>query len=249
MDVEDFIRDIGADKLRRLKETSSTSKTAQEIDAKERADDLTKLKRAWLAERMAPDVLPYQTELLGRMSERITQQMEFIEERSLTVVDEPDVKIHLLVVESELERIKFLMRGYLRARLAKFDKYAIHILKSIDQQDGDDDHHLDRNYARNLSRSELKYIARQVTILSRLHGVQFLDSFPQGLEVIDDGMGSRPVVQKPDFDKTVCIYVDETIPTPILAGTDELDMEKGNVYAIRYSAIEPFVRDGSVRLV
>lgn len=235
MDVEEFIRDIGADRLVHSGGRNENCSSLNELD--DRSSDLSELKNAWVTERMAPDILPYKQELLSIIRQRINEQMEFIEERSISLNSDVDVKIHLLIVESELERIKFLVRGYLRARLAKLDKHAIHIVQSID------------DYGANLSEGEKSYVARQVSILGKLHGSQFLDGFPQELRAIDDSIGSTPVVQKPDLNKTVCVFVNETIPTPILVGNDELDMEKGNVYAIRYSAVEPYIRDGSIRLI
>lgn len=59
--------------------------------------------------------------------------MEYIEENTLELPPERDIKVKLLIVESELERIKFLVRGYLRSRLTKIDKYTLHIKQNEDQ--------------------------------------------------------------------------------------------------------------------
>jgi GINS complex subunit 4 len=54
--------------------------------------------------------------------------MMFIEENTIDMrPEEKDLKLKLLIVESELERVKFLIRGYLRMRLAKIDKYTLYI--------------------------------------------------------------------------------------------------------------------------
>lgn len=45
--------------------------------------------------------------------------MEYIEVNSMNLGQHPDTKLKLLIVETELERVKFLIRGYLRQRLAK----------------------------------------------------------------------------------------------------------------------------------
>lgn len=52
----------------------------------------------------------------------------FIEENTIDMrPEEKDLKLKLLIVESELERVKFLIRGYLRMRLSKIDKYTLYI--------------------------------------------------------------------------------------------------------------------------
>lgn len=54
--------------------------------------------------------------------------MMFIEENTIDMrPEEKDLKLKLLIVESELERVKFLIRGYLRMRLSKIDKYTLYI--------------------------------------------------------------------------------------------------------------------------
>lgn len=45
--------------------------------------------------------------------------MEFIEFNSMDLTQRADIKLKLLIVESDLERVKFLLRGYLRTRLSK----------------------------------------------------------------------------------------------------------------------------------
>lgn len=52
--------------------------------------------------------------------------MEYIEINSMNLSQHPDTKLKLLIVETELERVKFLIRGYLRQRLAKV---SIHLFK------------------------------------------------------------------------------------------------------------------------
>lgn len=83
------------------------------------ADDLAALKQAWISERMAPELLHFERALVDRVLERIRKQIEYIEMNSMDLTRGTDTKLKLLLVETDLERIKFIMRGYLRARLAK----------------------------------------------------------------------------------------------------------------------------------
>lgn len=72
----------------------------------------------------------------------------FIEENTIDMrPEEKDLKLKLLIVESELERVKFLIRGYLRMRLAKIDKYTLYI-----QQD--------EGLLKRLSTEEVQYMQR-----------------------------------------------------------------------------------------
>ncbi|MDA4132355.1 MAG: hypothetical protein OK454_04425 [Thaumarchaeota archaeon] len=55
--------------------------------------------------------------LFERVNERIKKQIETVEE--LTGVMDPKTNFALIVIQTELERYKYLVRSYLRARIAK----------------------------------------------------------------------------------------------------------------------------------
>ena len=99
--------------------------------------DLRELTRLWVTERSAPEVLPWPTELMDRIGERIRRQasmlfdwrlretadrspqtqIEIVEEQ--TGNSDPKANFRLIIIQTELERFKFLVRSYLRARIAK----------------------------------------------------------------------------------------------------------------------------------
>ncbi len=55
--------------------------------------------------------------LFERVNERIKQQIEKVEQ--LTGDMDPKTNFALIVIQTELERYKYLVRSYLRARIAK----------------------------------------------------------------------------------------------------------------------------------
>ena len=62
-------------------------------------------------------MLPYETELPARLGGRIHQQITQLEARTGNL--EPAASLRLVLVQTELERVKFLVRTYLRVRLHK----------------------------------------------------------------------------------------------------------------------------------
>lgn len=80
-------------------------------------DDLQELTRAWVAERVAPEILPYPEALMERVTGKIAAQIEVVEEQTGNM--EPKTSFRLIVIQTELERVKFMVRSFLRARLAK----------------------------------------------------------------------------------------------------------------------------------
>lgn len=79
--------------------------------------DLQALTRAWVNERSSPDLLPYPSALIERANSGIQRQIQVIE--GMTRAQEPSANFTLVVLQTELERMKFLVRSFLRARIGK----------------------------------------------------------------------------------------------------------------------------------
>lgn len=83
----------------------------------QRALDLQALTRAWINERSSPELLPYPQQLIKRCTDGVERQIETIE--SMTGAMDPSANFTLVILQTELERFKFLLRSFLRARIAK----------------------------------------------------------------------------------------------------------------------------------
>ena len=101
--------------------------------------DLHELSRAWVTERSAPEILPWPASLMERVLDRIRRQVwllryladyntvadwrvvaskiELVEEQTGNI--DPKTNFRLIITQTELERFKFLVRSFLRARIAK----------------------------------------------------------------------------------------------------------------------------------
>lgn len=202
----------------------------------QRKYQVEKLKKAWINERMSPELLEFETEVLDKIMVRVREQVEFIEEQSMNIQPGSDLKFILLVVESDLERIKFLIRGYLRVRLSKIDKYTTLISSS-------------QELLTKLSESERNYMQRHYSILQELYKGQFLSNLPSNLQLLDDNSGGISMVEEPDLNRAVFLRVLQKVEHPITAGQDRILLEKGGVYVMRYSAIQRLLVSDIVELV
>jgi GINS complex subunit 4 len=79
--------------------------------------DIRDLIQYWIAERTAPEILPFQSDLLERLVTRVRQQIELVEIE--TGNPDPMSNFRLIIIQTELERVKYLVRTYLRARMQK----------------------------------------------------------------------------------------------------------------------------------
>ncbi|KAK9367767.1 hypothetical protein V1509DRAFT_625259 [Lipomyces kononenkoae] len=203
----------------------------------QKSRELNSLIQLWTHERTCPDILPYAHELLDTILDRVRGQIEVIEEYTTSADSSGNAKLKVLFVETELERVKFLVRGYLRARIHKIDNYYMHILNNPDVQ-------------RKLSQSELRYTKRRANQLKRYYNLRFLSSLPQLLQRLDDTAGGLQMVDEPDLDEVVFIRVLRDAPGEVdLGNDDKIELRKGNIYVLPYRVIRQYVDDGDVQLV
>ncbi|KAH6961058.1 hypothetical protein DER45DRAFT_185142 [Fusarium avenaceum] len=199
--------------------------------------DLQALTRLWVAERSAPELLEWPTDgLFERVNARIKSQIEKVED--MTGDMDPKTNFALIVIQTELERYKFLVRSFLRARIAKVDKHTLYYLSSQELRD-------------RLSPTEVAYATRHQALLHNHYLSSFLASFPQQLQNLNDTAGNISMIDSPDLDTAVFIRMlrDKDVYGQ---GTDAditLPAENGDVLILRWSSARQMVDVGDAELV
>ncbi|KAM0511332.1 hypothetical protein ACHAPE_009998 [Trichoderma viride] len=199
--------------------------------------DLQALTRLWVAERSAPELLKWPADgLFERVNSKIKSQIEKIED--MTGDMDPKTNFALIVIQTELERYKFLVRSYLRTRIAKIDKYTLHYLSTEELR-------------QRLSPTELAYATRHQALLHNHYLSSFLSSFPQRLQNLNDTAGNVSMIDSPDLDTAVFIRLlrDKDV---FGRGTDVdsiLPGAGGDILILRWSSAKDLVEYGDAELV
>ncbi|KAG5913818.1 GINS complex subunit [Claviceps capensis] len=199
--------------------------------------DLQALTRRWVAERTAPELLEWPSDgLFERVNDRIKAQIDKVE--VLTGNMDPKTNFALIVIQTELERYKFLVRSYLRVRMAKIDKHTLHYLANEDLR-------------YRLSPAELVYATKHQLLLHNHYLSSFLGSFPHQLQNLNDTAGNVSMIDAPDLDTAVFIrmFRDQYVHGQ---GTDAdvtIQAAEGDVLILRWSNARKLVRDGDAELV
>lgn len=235
--LDDLINSVGAHRPNRTAAGSSASQ---------------QLKHWWIAERQTPVLLKYQQQLLERVVAEIRRLRDHIEETSLMLLEDNapeevlyhDVKIELLVVETELERAKYIVRAYLRTRMAKIDRFPYFYLEQQQQEVGDVSAQPDISSQLSalgplMSREEWIYCHRHSELRADHYGMSFLAAFPDELQDLTDQEGAIPMVERPDLETPVIIRVKRTPPNDgiIDVAGEAVQLEVGSIYILRYSNI------------
>lgn len=239
--------------------------------------DYSRLMTLWRNERCAPELLPYPSLLLSRMLRRVQEQMENIENISMgfyentisgdlknsgVSYDKTNEKLPLLCMEAELERVKFLLRSYLRCRLSKIDKFMLY----LKQLDYDETNVTPLNEL--LSEQEQVYHSRHFAISLKLLNSSILKHMPPELQAINDTEGSVSMIDEPEWNKFVFIHVkepsDHANEDPLLEKNEfgklcytvtihelneDVELNIGGIYVMRYAVIKDLLRNDKVELI
>ncbi|PFH61230.1 hypothetical protein XA68_17928 [Ophiocordyceps unilateralis] len=156
----------------------------------------------------------------------------------MTGVMDPKTNFALIVIQTELERYKFLVRSYLRVRIAKIDRHALYYLSK------------DELRAR-LSSTELAYATRHQALLHNHYLSSFLASFPRQLQNLNDTAGNVSMIDAPDLDTAVFIRMlrDCDVHGKGSDADNTVPAETGDVLILRWSSAKPLVESGDAELV
>lgn len=201
-----------------------------------------------LNERMAPELLPYRHDLLKEVLDRISVQQQYLldsHEYGDSNVDSgvisADFKLQLMIIETEIERLNYLVRLYLRTRLSKIDQFSIFYINATSQ--GGQNRSL-------LSEPEIQYMEQHSKILTQLYNDCFLRKLPEFLTLLDDTSGGQSMISEPDLNRLVFIKVLTSMPLNIKLSDDEdLELIQNGIYVVKYSLVRDYIEIGDIVLI
>ncbi|CAI5756291.1 unnamed protein product [Candida verbasci] len=191
--------------------------------------------RAMIHERMAPELLPYKTDLMKNILSHIESQQQFLlDSHEYSDMNNKDLKLQLMIIETELERIQYIIRLYLRVRLNKLQQFTVFYLN-------------DENQNGLLSSEEREYIGKYFQIMSKLYNNSFLKKVPTILSYLDDTSGGQSMIVKPEMNYPVFIKClnDRIID---LNKDEQLELVKDGVYVVKYNIIKKYL-DSDIILI
>ncbi|CRG90723.1 hypothetical protein PISL3812_07768 [Talaromyces islandicus] len=280
MDIDDILASVDRDNF--------TSPESTALDHQQ-------LTRLWIAERAVSEVLPWPEALMSRMMERVRTQVETIEDLTASSYEAASsghgqgqkqnhnqnqtINLKLSILQTDLSRTQFLIRSFLRQRIAKLTKYAMHYLLLISPPASSSSQQPSSSSSNNnsairtedtipnpttpattsttpLSPEEAKFLYAHQHLLATHYSDSFLASFPPQLRRLDDNAGGTSMVQGPDT-KEVCfvrVLVDQvTVVVPADETLDEdtfgTTMRMGEVWVARWEGVKRAWERGEVEVL
>jgi GINS complex subunit 4 len=152
---------------------------------KEQPTDFALLFKAWINELHAPELLQFQDSLISNVRELLEVQVW----QSLNETNNIEIMLNSpghnpaiqFILQQEVERIRFVIRSYLRTRISKVDgkliqieKYCVFLLSDPEQKI-------------KLSNEEVDFATKFADLISDYHRTSFLNQLQQTYRSIADG--------------------------------------------------------------
>ena len=214
----------------------------------------------WRAEKSAPQILPFEYELCDQVSSGLEQALDSLQRsqkqvssvsssRSMSGSSSATVEMRMRMnelVELECERVRYLLKVYLRVRLEKIQRFARYLMTMHHhiQEQQEDSAELEDLVKERLSIPEQDFLNNFVRILERHYFKSTFEVLPVELhELVNEAMCV------PDVNTPVFIRVKEDIGTIMLDDRLQLSMTANQIYFIRFTHIEDLLKQDKVELL
>ncbi|PCH00941.1 GINS complex [Penicillium occitanis (nom. inval.)] len=275
MDIDDILASVD-------RATNHSSPESVSIDHQH-------LTRLWVAERAVSELLPWPAELMDRMMERV-ENIEDLTASSYEMSDNIDtttthnsngrnnknntLNLKLSILQTDLSRTQYLIRSYLRQRLSKITKYAMHYLVQISPpapssatQNNDGVRTEDTlpnpsssstgSTTTPLSSAEAQFLYSHQYLLASHYRLSFLASFPPQLRRLDDNAGGTSMIQGPDMREVVVVRCLVPEAAVVIPADEILDRERqgdvimrmGEVWVGRWEGVKGAWERGDVEIL
>jgi GINS complex subunit 4 len=199
---------------------------------------LLSLTRVYTSERLSPEILPYPHALLKNITTLISERIAEIEELEST--PQAGGGLRSVILQMDLERWKWLVRAFLRVRLAKLSRFGVYYLSlpNAGEPNG------------LLHASEMAFLRAHQDLLADHYGASFLSGFPEALRGLDDTRGGISMVDAPELKKAVFIRVLASGDGGYADRQTTRDRwNEGDVWVLRYEDIKGALERGEVELI
>ena len=200
------------------------------------------LRRAWLNEKAAPEVLGFKRELVERLQEEVHGREDFLENNDFGPEHELLRTMHLM----DLNRVRYVLRAYLRTRLLKIEGNALQIVSSglMDMLSAKEKAHVEE-YTNTIGEFFDSSVLANIRKLT--HGLNNYDSMLSE-QMPQEDREEKDMIPGPDLDEHVFAQALETIEKRVVDG-EELEMGKGEVYVTRYRTVRDLLHEDRVCLI
>eukprot|EP00752_Nemacystus_decipiens_P009708 g8669.t2 len=246
----------------------------EHLDDSDLNEDVAKLRSAWRNEVSAPELLTLDEHLVSDLLQQVENQQEIVDDAR----GSPEAAFSASLYQMELDRLRYSLSKYLRTRLRKVERDALHVLATADgEMQGRLSDRIDaRGLPPRMRRQRGESVVRRQDLLrvllpvrlgwEREHAKGYVDmledhftriclsQMPSNFRSLTNTSQEENMVQEPNLDTfVVCRATDDIGMVQIgeAAGRDDSSMNllQGDMFIVRYRPIRNLVLEGRVELI
>lgn len=227
-------------------EQNTTQDFLKVVDQQPEDAEYEQLKRWWTQELASPgDLMPYDADIIDMHVELLQGQEDIIESLLEDGQIDEETSLHVAlevsVYRMEMDRLRYLLADLARIRLAKIERFALHMRTSSDM--------IER-----MSDTERSYLQEYGRLMERHFQRTVLEHLPKSFRAFD----KEEMIDRPDLDEYVFCHVLETVTIETgdeityyddeeEAGAHEHDA--GASLIVRYRVIKEYIDEGKIVLL
>ena len=207
---------------------------------------MTKLVTIWRNEKLSQTLLPFEDNTINEVTSLIEKKESELKEKKI----DKNIKYY---IEIDIQRIKFIIKDYLRIRLMKIEKYLFFLLKN--------------NKTDVLSQNEIKFAAELMDVKATyfIQGLKKMNSLANNFYPFTDKNKSRlekmktisdAMITKPPESEFVIVQniSNSTIDINVKEISNEYQGEFLSIYSgekclVPYKLIEPYLLRKQVKII
>ena len=207
---------------------------------------MTKLVTIWRNEKLSQTLLPFEENTINEVTSLIEKKESELKEKKI----DKNIKYY---IEIDIQRIKFIIKDYLRIRLMKIEKYLFFLLKN--------------NKTDVLSQNEIKFAAELMDVKATyfIQGLKKMNSLANNFYPFTDKNKSRvekmktisdAMITKPPESEFVIVQniSNSTIDINVKEISNEYQGEFLSIYSgekclVPYKLIEPYLLRKQVKII
>ncbi|TIC12655.1 GINS complex, Sld5 component [Wallemia mellicola] len=204
---------------------------------------LSQLVRSWVAERGAPVVLEWQGEIVDEVMSQIEEQSKIVDSLKSDDRSTDEEHFQLILVQTEVERAKYVITSYVRARLSKIEEHAQYIVKNpsthsnlsgIDESKNGKRKHAD--------------VKRFWRLIETHYQMSVLQGLPTAMRGLEDSHNGKSMVIEPDLDRAIFIRARRNVGQVQLP-QQSIELMKGDNYLVSFRDVSYLIASGAVEIV
>ena len=217
-----------------------------DFTTKNYSEFMTSLVTIWRNEKLSQTLLPYEENIINEVVSLVEKKEEEIKNKKM----DKNIKYY---IEIDIQRIKFIIKDYLRIRLMKIEKYLFYLLKN--------------NKINILSQNEIKFAAELMDVKAAyfVQGLKKMNSLANNFYQFTDKNKTRvekmqtisdAMITKPSEDEFVIVQniSNSTIDLNIKEISSEFQGDFLSIYSgekclVPFKLIEPYLQRKQVKII